>query len=67
MPKVPAQTRDELELMIDAYDLSEVSTAIAQICYEKAQHIEENYDNGDADGWNDAGDIFEDTAMSVDV
>ncbi len=58
---------DALEAMIDRYKLNEVATAIAQICYEKADHIRENYGNGDADTWDDAGDIFENTAMEVEV
>ena len=55
----------ELEEIIDRNSLNMVATKIAEICFEKADHIEENYENGDAEDWDDAGDVFENTAMEV--
>ena len=56
---------DDLEVLIDHYQLNEVATAIAEICFEKADHIRTSYGNGDADNWDDAGDVFENAAMEV--
>lgn len=56
---------DELENIIDRNTLNVVATKIAEICFEKANHIEETYGNGDANQWDDAGDTFENTAMEV--
>lgn len=61
-------TNDEyykLELLIDRYHLNEVATKIAEICFEKAEHVRTTYENGDADDWDDAGDVFENAAMEV--
>jgi len=44
--------RDELEMLIDATGLSQVLDAIAQICEEKADHVQASYgDRTTAGSW----------------
>lgn len=46
----------DLEDMIDKYSLSEVLAELASICYDKAEHIRQSYDDRvTARTWEKAG------------
>lgn len=47
---------NELELLIDKHGLSAVLKTLAEICYEKSEHIRANWsDSGLARDWERAG------------
>lgn len=44
----------DLEVLVDKHGLANVMNALAEVCYAKADHISESYnDKGLAEDWND--------------
>ncbi len=56
---------NKLEQWIDNDGLAFVLSKIADICYEKAQHIEEQYGNNDAEEWYIAADDIADLSENM--
>ena len=51
------ELQDSLEKLIDKHSLSEVLEAMSHICWEKAGHLEANWqDKVSADVWRKTGD-----------
>ena len=56
MPNLTQSRKDEFEAMIDATTLQEVVEALAEIAFEKAAHLRENWqDERSAKVWEKAG------------
>lgn len=59
---------NDLEKLIDSTSLSEVLAMLANICYEKAQHIETNWqDDLTASAWYEAVDHINNAIVEIDV
>ena len=63
---MPPATRDSLEVMVDRFGLSQVLDKLAEVCREKAAHIEENWqDNTLAREWDKAAGRIENLDVST--
>jgi hypothetical protein len=59
---------DELEELVDTNSLAEVLDALAQVCYEKAEHLRGNWQDRDtAAHWDKAGGKIDALGSTVDV
>lgn len=53
------ELKNQLERLIDGHSTSTVLEALSLVCYEKANHIEENWqDKNLASTWNSAGNMI---------
>ena len=51
--------KDKLESLLDGTSLSYLLSVLGEICFEKADHIQINWqDKVNADLWNDAGEFI---------
>lgn len=63
-----AATQDQLERLVDEVGLASVLEALAEVCYAKAGHIEENWqDQLLANAWTRAGRRVDSVAYSEAV
>ena len=59
--------QDELESIVDASCLTAVIKMLAQVCYEKADHLRSNWqDEEAAQTWNHDADLLNSTAARLD-
>ena len=59
-------TEHQLEDLVDRYGLKEIVDSLAVIAYEKAEHIEENWDDCVlARWWGDASEVLEAAATRL--
>ena len=58
---------NKLETLVDKEGLNNVLESLAIVCFEKAEHIQSNYGNGDAKLWEKAGDIIYRAADKVPI
>jgi Tfp pilus assembly major pilin PilA len=58
----------QLEILIDRNNVGTILDAIAEVCYEKEQHLLENWqDKVAASHWKEAGDLVTEVVLSIAV
>jgi hypothetical protein len=66
MPQLTQRDADWIERMIDNIGLEGLLATVSEICYLKAQHIEENWnDTALARAWSRAGQIVDKAGSAV--
>lgn len=63
-----ATEQDQIEAMIDSHTLSDVLAALANICCDKANHIEDNWQDGvTAQPWIKASGKLQTLAVRIGI